>query len=139
MKRPLTFPLSLLLAIAAATLAGCSKDDCSKPSGEGLIGTWKLVDRQCYCLPAPTPNETATFTATSFAFFSNGQLRYSGTYAPATVTVCGMSSSAPGLRLNSSQPIIGSPEVQYTITGNQLVLDYGGPCDAPRDTYERVN
>jgi hypothetical protein len=136
MKR-LDFPLALL-AFAASALAGCSKDNSSQPSGEGLIGHWKLVNRQCYCVPAPTPNETVTFTATNFSFFANGQLRYAGTYAPATVTVCGISNSAPGLRLSSNQPSIGSPEVQYTVTGNQLILDYGGPCDAPSDTYERV-
>ncbi|WP_460550950.1 hypothetical protein [Hymenobacter daeguensis] len=129
--------LPSLLAAAGISLASCSKDH-SAPSGEGLVGTWKLVDRQCYCVPAPTPHETAVFTPTAFAFTANGQLKSSGTYAPATVSVCGMAGSGPGLRLSSNQPNVGSPEVQYTLTGNRLILDYGGPCDAPRDTYERV-
>jgi len=135
MKLHPCFPLSFL--VFAALAGGCSKDN-SKPADEGLVGIWKLVDRQCYCSPAPTPNESLIFTATNFSFFANGQPRYSGTYAPAAVTVCGISGAAPGLRLSSNRPIIGLSEMQYTLTGNQLVLDYGGPCDAPRDTYERV-
>lgn len=138
MTRFCQISLSLTLAVAIA-LAGCSKDNCSTPSGESLVGTWKLVERQCYCVPGPTPNETVTFTPTTFSFFANGQLRNTGTYASATVTICGMSNPAPGLLFSSNQPNVGSPESQYTLTGNLLVLDYGGPCDAPRDTYVRIN
>lgn len=137
MKFLTQLPLSLAVA-AASILAGCSKD-ASKPTSKDLVGTWKLVDRQCYCVPAPTPDETVVFTAATFTFFANGQLKSTGNYMPAKVTVCGVSTPSPGLRFSSTQPATGSPEVQYTITGDRLILDYGGPCDAPRDTYERIN
>ncbi|MBO2009415.1 hypothetical protein [Hymenobacter negativus] len=48
---------------------------------------------------------------------------------------CGASSPAAGLRFTGSA---SQREAAVTLTDTTLVLDYGGPCDAPVDTYQRL-
>lgn len=135
MKR-FTQPTLALMLTSAIGLAGCSKGNDAKPDAHELTGSWKLIDRQCYCPAGPTPNETATFTATGFAFFKNGQPTSSGTYAYTMDKICGGSTLVPTLAL--AYPNAVTLHATYTISGSQLILDFGSPCDAPRDTYERV-
>ena len=45
---------------------------------------------------------------------------------------------APALRFTYPPSNAGPTVAQYTLAGNTLTLDYGGPCDAPVDTYERL-
>ncbi|GAB3869510.1 hypothetical protein GCM10028824_16610 [Hymenobacter segetis] len=136
------FATSLLLLLVSASFSSCKKD--SEPRADsGLIGTWRLVNRQCYCAPTPLPNETLTFTATTFTFsrFAPQPAPYpftNGTYQPAAVTLCGLPNPGAGLRLTDAVANIGPRDVQFTIQADTLVLDYGSPCDAPRDTYVRA-
>lgn len=126
-----TLTTSLLMLLL---LAGCHKDS-AEPIDDGLEGHWKLTNRQCYCPSTAVPNETVSFSGTNFAFYNNGQLASSGTYLSAIVSSgCG-GGSAAGLRLITAA---GVQEVAVERTGNTLTLDYGGPCDAPVDTYERL-
>ena len=132
------FPrFSCTLALAAGLgLASCSPDDEVAPNQEGLAGTWRLVHRQCFCIPGPPPNEAALFTATNFTFFKNNQPVSSGTYSATSVKFCGTPATAPGLRLTDAN--LGPRDAIMTQRSDSLVLDYGGPCDAPVDTYLRV-
>ena len=86
--------LALLLSVSAASLLGCQKicpvPDPEAVGGTGLVGTWKLTARQCFCPPqTPVPKETIVFTSSTFTVYENGQLKTSGTYTPATGTLCG--------------------------------------------------
>ena len=129
--------LALLLSLVAGLgLASCTSNDEATPHHEGLPGSWRLVHRQCYCIPGPLPNEMATFSATNFSFFKNNQLVSSGTYSAASVTACGIPTPAPGLRFVDAA--LGTHDAILTLRGDSLVLNYGGPCDAPVDTYLRV-
>lgn len=133
--------VALLLTAVAFTTA-CKKNHNAEPApapGTGLEGHWRLVDRQCYCPQAPTPNETATFTATDFLFHRNGRSAASGTYAcTAGLTFCGGSAPVPVLSLTYTAGGSALQNAAFTLRGDTLVLDYGSPCDAPRDTYQRL-
>jgi len=134
---------SLLLGVLSlGSLAGCEEDAASspRPEGKGLVGTWRLTSRQCYCPQAPVPNETVTFTATDVVFHRNGQLLSQGSYDFTTGGLCGSNASGPLLRFSytlPSQPTATRLAI-VTENGNTLVLDYGGPCDGPVDRYERM-
>jgi hypothetical protein len=136
------FATSLLFLSGLASLSSCKK--YTDPQADsGLIGTWRLVNRQCNCAPTPLPNETLTFTATTFAFnrfapHLGYDLFMSGTYQPAAVKLCGLPTSNPGLRLTDAVANIGPRDLQFTLQADTLVLDYGSPCDSPRDTYVRA-
>ncbi len=136
MKFSFRYSLPLLLATSTGLLS-CKKD--APALGTGLIGTWKLTQRQCYCPQAPVPNELVVFTATRFSFYKNNSLASSGTYADTTASICGTTPPAPALRLTyfSSSQLPQSFSVAASISGNTLVLDHGGCLDAPVDTYER--
>ena len=125
-------------ALALLSLLSCQKEKAT-PS---LEGTWRLINRQCYCAPAPVPDETVTFTATRFTFFRGNRGMRLGDYALGTAAVPCFTNGTrgPALLLTDSNAttISGPPTVQYHFNGNTLVLDYGGPCDAPVDTYERL-
>lgn len=125
-------PLTLLLSLG---LTGC-KEDSDTPTG--LVGEWQLTSRQCFCAPGPVPNETATFTATEFSFYRDGQLISHGLYAPDTGEICS-AAKVPVTKLSFAPAAPGSAftNVQITVSYNTLTLDYGSPCDAPRDTYRR--
>lgn len=128
------------LLLVSASFSSCKKD-ADPQADASLIGTWRLVNRQCYCALLPLPNETVTFTATTFAFTRptpNPYLFTNGTYQPAAVTLCGLPNPGAGLRLTDALANIGPRDVQFTIKADTLVLDYGSPCDAPLDTYVRV-
>ena len=136
-------PLRQILILALASSAGlmsCKKDTAS-PEADGLIGTWKLVRRDCYCVRGPVPDETIIFTARDFSIYRNGQLDASGTYGNTTApVVCGSTNRVPVLQLAATQGYTLLAE--SAITDNSLVLNYnanGGGClsDAPVDTYER--
>jgi hypothetical protein len=131
------FRSSLLFALVVSLgLASCSTDNDASPNQQGLVGKWRLVDRQCYCPRGPLPEETVNFTATNFWVFKNNQPVSNGTYSAATVTACGLPTPAPGLRLADS--VLGPRDVIIILHGDSLVLNYGGPCDAPVDTYVRM-
>ncbi|GAB2863893.1 hypothetical protein [Hymenobacter ruber] len=136
------FATSILLLLVSASCSSCKKD--TDPQADtGLIGTWRLVSRQCYCAPTPLPNETLTLTATTFAFNRVGPQPgagpyTNGSYQPAAVALCGLPNTSAGIRLTDAVANIGPRDVQYTLQADTLNLDYGSPCDAPRDTYVRV-
>ena len=128
-------------------------------ASSGLIGTWKLTSpecfylssptptsfwrtminniKECFCLPSPTPNETVVFTASGFAFYTDSRLKANGTYSFGTATRCG-SSPVSCLTLVYTGTNTAPRRVTYTLAGNQLILDQGAACDAPRDTYVRL-
>ena len=134
MKAPLNTPALATGLLTVLLLAGCHKNS-TEPVGDSLDGNWKLTNRQCYCPPTALPNETVSFSGSGFTFYKNGQLASSGTYRSAIVSSgCG-GGPAAGLQLTSAT---GTQEAVLHLTGNTLTLDYGGPCDAPVDTYERV-
>ena len=83
------------------------------------------------------PNETLALTSTTFAFYDNGQLKASGTYAAATGTLCGGGTAVPVLEFSTSTPATRT-KASADLSSNTLVLDYGSPCDAARNTYTRV-
>ena len=128
-RRPLLFGLILLLA-------GCDKKDDEMPC-TSLSGTWKLLSRQCYCAANPSPNETITFTATEFVITKNRVVTTQGSYVATTGVVCG-GASAPALRFTYANSSGTSYLVASALSGNTLVLDYGGCVDAPIDTYVRL-
>ncbi|MDB5267831.1 MAG: hypothetical protein JWP58_871 [Hymenobacter sp.] len=135
------FATPTLLLLVSASLSSCKKD-AAPQANSSLIGTWRLVSRQCYCAPTPLPNETLTFTATTFMFNRFApqpgyELFMSGTYQPVAVTLCSLPTASAGLRLSDAVANIGPRDVQFTIQADTLKLDYGSPCDAPRDTYVR--
>ncbi|MGY3089575.1 hypothetical protein ACVWYF_002623 [Hymenobacter sp. UYAg731] len=133
---------ALLLLMTSAGFSSCKKD--TDPQADAnLIGTWRLVNRQCYCAFLSLPNETLTFTATTFAFSRVAPqpgygLFTGGTYQPATVALCGRPTAGAGLRFADAVANVGTCDAQFTIQGDTLVLDYGSPCDAPLDTYVRA-
>ncbi|MDO7852996.1 hypothetical protein [Hymenobacter convexus] len=138
MNTPFRLPL-LFSLIAALALVSCAPDEEeATPTQVGLAGNWRLVHRLCYCTPGPPPNETATFTDTRFSFFKNNQPISSGTYSAASVTACGIPMPAPGIRLVDAANL-GTRDAIITQHGDSLVLNYGGPCDAPVDTYLRLH
>lgn len=133
--------LSALALIGLTGLIGCQKDDAG-PASTGLTGTWKLTKRDCYCFITPVPDETITFTATTFSVHENGLLTATGSYTTTTAPVeCGSSTRVPVVHLAATQGY--SHYVVSTVVDNKLVLDYkadGGGCisDTPVDTYERL-
>jgi hypothetical protein len=133
-----------VLAILAVLTAGCSKCKCDDPnpneyiSSNGLPGNWKLVDLQCYCAPAPLPDEQLAITLTDFAEYQNGARIFDATYTIGSATQCGLPSAAPALNLVPKATLNMNRNAGYTLHGDTLVLDYGSPCDAPRKTYRRV-
>ena len=74
-------------------------------------------------------------------FYKDGQVARTGEY---TVTMAASAcrgyhgTTAPALHFTFPAGSAGFSEPQYTFTGNTLTLDYGGPCDAPVDTYQRL-
>ena len=134
-KTPVLFASLLVLA-----LPGCKSKETPAPDG-GLDGTWRLTNRQCDCpMIMALPNETLTLTDNTFAFISNGQVGLRGSYAQVSASPrCIVTGGpAPTLRMSSPTWNMRLTEVQYTLAGNTLTLDYGGPCDAPVDTYRRL-
>jgi hypothetical protein len=133
-----------ILASLAVLATGCSKCKCDDPnpdeytSGNGLPGNWKLVDLQCYCAPAPLPNQRLAITATGFTEYQNGAQTSSATYTIGSATLCGIPGATPALHLVPRVSTGYNSKVGYTLNGDTLVLDYGSPCDAPRKTYRRV-
>ena len=122
--------------MAAFALAGCAKT-ATEPS-PALVGSWKLVSRQCECAPAPTPDETVTFTASGFAFYRNGQFIADGSYAAATAHLCGSAAASPVLRFTYATVKLPPANAAAAFHTNTLVLDYGGECDASVDIYQRL-
>ena len=131
----------LLTAATFLGLVSCQKE-AAGPASTTLEGAWRLTRRQCYCPSAPEPDETITFTATRFAFYrGNRALRFGDyTFITAAVPCFNNGTTGPALHLtySTSANSLGSDSVQYRLDGNTLTLDYGGPCDAPVDTYERL-
>ena len=134
MQRSIYAHLLLLLGVAIS-FAGCKKDP--EPVIDGLTGTWQLASRQCYCTPGPVPSETLFITASGFALLEKGQFTASGTYTFTTATICGSQTPAPALGLTATTGAWHRGTPVFQLTGNELVLDYGSPCDALRDTYRR--
>lgn len=130
----------LLSAATLLSLISCQKE---APSPAPVLeGTWRLTNRQCYCVPAPLPDETVTFTATRFTFYSGNRGMRHGDYTLSTAAVpClnnGLVGPALHLTYSTASTSPGPATIQYHRNGNTLTLDYGGPCDAPVDTYERL-
>ena len=131
------------VASALLGLASCQKDKASAPLT--LEGTWRLTSRQCYCQPAPVPDETVTFTAKRFTFYKGNRATRLGKYSFTLASPLCLSNGNPipvvrfatELQLPEATNIY-SADVQYTLSGNTLTLDYGSPCDFPLDTYERL-
>ena len=130
------------LLLVTASLSSCKKD--TDPAADsGLIGTWRLVNRQCYCALISLPIENLTFNASTYAFSRStpnpsSLLFTNGTYQAAAVSLCGLPTPGAGLRLTDANANIGPRDVRFTIQADTLVLDYGSPCDAPLDTYVRT-
>ena len=124
-----------LVLLSVGLLQGCKKDS---DSPTGLAGTWKLTDRQCFCPRLPLPNEMVVFTNTKFTFYREGQRTVYGNYSYGTGRTCGGSALVPVIHLAYVNANSVPQDVVVTVTGNTLVLDYGGPCDAPVNTYQRV-
>lgn len=133
-----------LLLLGAGSFSSCKKNQPSVATGTGLEGSWKLTDRQCFCPPgSPVPNETVTFTATTYSFRLNGTLTTAGNYQPATAALCGGATPVSVLQFGPTYPSssvvrLSAARATFALTGNTLVLDYGIACDAPRDTYQRL-
>jgi hypothetical protein len=130
------------LACALLSLGSCQQKESAAPS-LGLEGTWRLSHRQCYCTPAPLPDETLTFSSNQFAFYNGNRTTRSGDYAsgPAPAPCRRDGTTAPALLFTYSFSTANTPtppSVQYRLAGDTLTLDYGGPCDAPVDTYQRL-
>lgn len=123
--------LSLLLGLG---LTGC-KDDVD--SATGLAGTWQLTSRVCFC-SEPLPNQTVTFTDTSFSFYENGQITRQGTYAAGMGKLCGGTTEYPVTKLTYSlNPLPELTDVRITVTEDELTLDFGRECDALFAIYRR--
>lgn len=72
----------------------------------------------------------------------NGAVVGTFRYSVATA-ICGATGPTPVLRFSPATVLpIGTPPQTHhavaTLSGNTLLLDYGSPCDAPRDTYQRL-
>ncbi|MFC7669967.1 hypothetical protein ACFQT0_23325 [Hymenobacter humi] len=78
------------------------------------------------------------FTNTEFTFYREGQRTVYGNYTYGTGSICGISTSVPVIRFAYVNANSTLQAAKATVTGNTLVLDYGGPCDAPINTYKRV-
>ena len=129
--------MRLLIALVLVTfsLAGCKKD-ADTPTG--LVGSWRLVNRQCFCARTPLPIETVVFTAREFSFFTDGQLTARGTYANTTAPWrCSGTTPVPVVLFTYATPSWSPEATDLTVTGNSLVIDHGGCLDAPVDTYTR--
>lgn len=135
------FLLPVVLSGLLLPFASCQKESAPKPASADLAGTWQLTSHQCYCEAAPLPNQAVTFTATDVTFFENGRPTRHGHYAlVSAVPACiAGSTTAPTLHLDFTPANTGPQEAQYSLSGDILTLDYGSPCDAPRDTYQRIN
>ena len=137
MKKTPVLSISLLVL----AFVGCKSTETPTP-GSGLEGTWRLISRQCYCTPTPVPDETVTLTATQFAFYSGNRALRLGNYTLATAAVPCLNNGTTGpalqLTYSTASTSPGPATIQYHLDGNTLTLDYGGPCDAPVDTYERL-
>lgn len=133
-----------ILASLAVLTANCSKSKSDDPnptvyiSGSGLPGNWKLVNLQCYCAPAPLPNEQLAITATDFAEYQNGTQVLDATYTIGSTTRCGLPTVVSALDLVPKATLNMSRNPGYILRNDTLVLDYGSACDAPRKTYRRV-
>ena len=133
------FSYVALLGLATTlSFTGCKKS--ADPVAEGLAGRWQLTSRQCFCPQAPFPNEMVVFTPTNFSFYKNSLLTASGTYLLTTITApCSSGANVvSGLRFTVTSGTPFSHSAAYTVSSSKLVLDYGGPCDAPVDTYTRL-
>ena len=128
-----------VLASVLLTLASCQKEVFT-PAEYGLEGVWQLSHRQCFCASAPLPNERVVFAANRFAFYKDNQLGQQGEFLITTAASSCFPSgaTAPALRFTFPPTRMADREVQYRLDGNTLTLDYGGPCDAPVDTYVRL-
>ncbi|MCC3155270.1 lipocalin family protein [Hymenobacter sp. BT770] len=124
-----------VLFAAAGLLAGCKKDAATFPS---LAGTWQLTAHQCYCPQAPLANELVKFTDSGFSFYKDGQPTTYGSYSYTTGQACGSSTTVPMARFAYANANAGPRDIVFTLSGDKLVLDYGGCLDAPVDTYERL-
>ena len=136
------FRFRLAAAFAALAALPACHNTCPQPASDDLMGTWQLTSHLCYCAPAPLPNETVTFQGQSFTFSRNGQVERTGTFTQvqAAPQCLGSAGPVPTLRLEFAPTSNLAPQAaQITISGNTLTLDYGSPCDAPLDTYKRVN
>lgn len=137
--RPLLMAALLSLSVSTA----CQKVPV-EPDNQAettLVGRWHLTGRQCYCPASPTPNEQVTFGGRQVIFYKNGQVARTGEYTvtvAASACLSGSGTTAPALHFTFSAGGAGLNEPQFTLTGNTLTLDYGGPCDAPVDTYQRL-
>ena len=136
MKRLLR-PFLLPFIISTSLLAGCKKDSDTMPS---LAGTWQLTSRVCYCAPEPLPKEMVKFTDSSFTFYKDGQPTVYGNYTFTTAKTCGGPDAVPVVRFAYVNANSVPQDIKATLSGNKLVLDYGGGClpDAPVATYERL-
>lgn len=131
---------------ALLSLVSCQKDKAPTPR-PNLEGTWRLTSRHCYCQPAPVPDETVTFTATRFVFYKGNRATRLGRHSFTTASPLCLSNGtaisvlrfATELQFPHSTASPYSTDVQYTLSGNTLTLDYGSPCDFPLDTYERLH
>ena len=133
------FSYVALLGLATTlSFTGCKKS--ADPAAKGLAGRWQLTSRQCFCPQAPFPNEMVVFTPTNFSFYKNSLLTASGTYLLTTITApCSSGANVvSGLRFTVTSGTPFSHSAAYTVSSSKLVLDYGGPCDAPVDTYTRL-
>ncbi len=122
-----------VLATALLGLSACKRDrDSICP--DNLVGTWTLVNRQCFCPRTPVPPESITFEeGGGYILLRDGQ-RTRGTYTFGTESRC--NAGEPAVVLIADYSSLAS-SARYTITGCTLTLDYGGCLDAPIDTYER--
>lgn len=123
--------------LLAAGLLGC-RHDADSPSPDALPGTWRLTNLTCYCAPAPLPNEVLVLEATQhFRIYLNGAMQAEGTYSIVLGSTCGSTTSRPVLRFAPSSSSVAISPGTYTVQDGVLVIDQGGPCDAPVKTYRR--
>ena len=129
-----------LAGLMLLAINGCESKESPAPDS-GLEGTWQLANRQCYCPPGPTPNEQVVFGGRQVSFYENGRVARTGEYVvtmAASACLGGNGTTAPALQFTFASGSAGAGQPLYTLSGNTLTLDYGGPCDAPVDTYQRV-
>jgi hypothetical protein len=134
MKKTTYFPFLL-----AAGLAGC-RHDADLPSPDNLIGTWRLTNLACYCVPAPTPDETITFQASGrFELIRQGALAAEGTYSLSRGRACGETADRDQLRFTVTTAGAYAPTGAYTVQNQALVIDQRNKCvsDGPVYTYTR--
>lgn len=128
----------LLVPMIALSLTSCKKDSDLANAATGLAGRWQLTSRQCFCASTPLPNESIVFNDATASFYKDGQLIGSYTYAITTGFLCGTASQTAGITLLPTGISHGNPSFAgFTVSATSLTLDYGSPCDAPRDTYQR--